>query len=125
MTEHREHARAPIALEVRYRRLNAFFADYTRNVSRGGTFIRTTRPLSPGTRFLFRLVIPGRDAPLALAGEVVRVESGPGAGMGIRFIWEDDRRRADLAALVERLMTDSLGEHVARRLLEPTPSPRR
>lgn len=119
MTEHRQHARAPIALEVRYRRLNAFFADYTRNVSRGGTFIRTARPLPAGTRFAFKLLVPGRAEPLELAGEVVRVvPSGEGAGMGIRFVWDDPQRRADLEAAVERLMSESLGEHVAQKLLE-------
>jgi type IV pilus assembly protein PilZ len=125
MTEHRGHARAPIALEVRYRRLNAFFADYTRNISRGGTFIRTARPLPAGTRFLFKLLVPDRADPLELSGEVVRVvPAGPGAGMGIRFVWDDEGRRTELFALVERLMADSLGEQVTRRLLEVVP-PRR
>ncbi|HET9599508.1 MAG TPA: TIGR02266 family protein [Anaeromyxobacteraceae bacterium] len=119
MTEHRQHARAPIALEVRYRRLNAFFADYTRNVSRGGTFIRTSRPLPPATRFVFKLIVPGRAEPLELAGEVVRVvPAGENAGMGIRFVWDDEQRRAELEAVVERLMAESLGPHVAEKLLE-------
>ena len=30
-----------IELTVEYKRMNAFFADYTKNISRGGTFIRT------------------------------------------------------------------------------------
>jgi type IV pilus assembly protein PilZ len=29
--------------------MNAFFADYTKNISRGGTFIRTDKPLDIGT----------------------------------------------------------------------------
>ena len=118
MTEHRQHTRAPIALDVRYGKLNAFFADYTRNISRGGTFIRTPRPLPTGTRFLFKLGVPGRPAPLEITGEVVRVEAaGENAGMGIRFGWDEGRSRADLDALVERLMSDSLGAHVAEKLL--------
>ena len=45
--------RGPIALRVDYKRLNSFFADYTKNISRGGTFIRTDRPLQLGTEFVF------------------------------------------------------------------------
>ena len=41
--------RAPIELKVEYKRLNTFFADYTKNISRGGTFIATDKPLPVGT----------------------------------------------------------------------------
>ena len=47
--------RAPIELKVEYKRLNTFFADYTRNISRGGTFIGTDKPLKVGTEFVFAL----------------------------------------------------------------------
>ena len=118
MTENREHARAPIELRVDYRRLNSFFADFTRNISKGGTFIETRRMLPLGTRFLFRLAIPGREEPFELRGEVVHASAeGEEAGMGIRFVWEDDRRRAEFEAAVEALMEQSLGPHVTHRLL--------
>ena len=45
MPEHRDHARAPIELEVDYKKLNSFFADYTKNISKGGTFIKTRKAL--------------------------------------------------------------------------------
>lgn len=118
MTEHRRHARAPIELAVSYRRLNSFFVDYTRNVSAGGMFVRTARPLPPGTRFAFRLEIPGRPEPLHLTGEVVHgTATGEAAGMGLRFVWEDEAARAEFEALVERLMVDSLGPQAAAALL--------
>src|SRR5690606_4678270 len=40
----RAHPRIPIELRVDYPKLNAFFADYTRNISKGGTFVRTAQP---------------------------------------------------------------------------------
>jgi type IV pilus assembly protein PilZ len=43
----RQHARAPIELKVDYKKMNSFFADYTKNISKGGTFIKT--PSAPGS----------------------------------------------------------------------------
>src|SRR5580700_6639247 len=63
--------RAAIQLRVDYKRLNTFFADYTKNISKGGTFIRTTKPLDVGTEFVFVLSVPSHNAQLALKGEVV------------------------------------------------------
>ena len=72
--ERRDQDRAPIKLEVQYKRLNTFFADYTRNISKGGTFIRTARPLDIGTEFVFVLVLPeangGEGTRLELTGVV-------------------------------------------------------
>ena len=39
--DRRGDPRQPIELKVEYKRLNAFFADYTKNISRGVTFIQT------------------------------------------------------------------------------------
>ena len=118
MAEHREHGRAPIELKVDYKKLNSFFADYTKNISKGGTFIKTRKTLPVGTRFLFRLTVPGRPAPFELSGEVVHAKaSGEEAGMGIRFVWAADRDRADFEGAVEALMQESLGPLVSNRLL--------
>jgi len=120
MSEHREHPRAPIELKVDYRRLNSFFADYTKNISKGGTFIKTRKALPPGTRFLFRLSVPGREEPFELSGEVVHAYAeGEESGMGIRFVWTSDEERSRFERLVEQLMTESLGPLVAQNLLRP------
>lgn len=118
MAENREHGRAPIELKVDYKKLNSFFADYTKNISKGGTFIKTRKTLPVGTRFLFRLTVPGRGHPLELNGEVVHASAGGDEpGMGIRFVWADDRERVSFEALVEGLMSESLGPLVANKLL--------
>lgn len=118
MTEHRRHPRAPIELKVSYHRLNSFLVDYTRNVSVGGMFVRTARPLAPGTRFEFRLTVPGHAEPLSLVGEVIhRVEEGPEKGMGLRFVWEDEGAAEAFRRAVERLVQDSLGAQTAAALL--------
>jgi len=42
--DRRREARAPIELKVEYKRLNTFFYDYTKNISRGGRSSRRTSP---------------------------------------------------------------------------------
>jgi type IV pilus assembly protein PilZ len=125
--ERRREMRAPIELKVEYKRLNTFFADYTKNISRGGTFIATQKPLPIGTEFVFALGVPGLTEPLRLRGKVmwttpvdVASPANP-AGMGIEFQYEDDQERREKAARVERLLLQELGEHLATKLLGRTP----
>ena len=68
--QHRSGPRAPIELKVEYKQLNTFFADYTKNICKGGTFIRTKKPLAIGTEFVFKLQVPQLEAPLELHGRV-------------------------------------------------------
>ncbi len=114
----RTHARAPIELKVDYKKLNSFFADYTKNISKGGTFIKTQKPLPIGTRFVFKLTVPHRPAPFELLGEVVwATTEGAEAGMGIRFVYASESQREEFEAVVEQLMSDSLGPELAGKLL--------
>lgn len=120
----RQSARAPLRLRVDYERMNSFFADYTKNLSKGGTFIKTSRPLPVGTRCHFAFTLPALGDPLLLAGEVSWLRSaedaaakGEDPGMGVRFVFEDPRQEKEFGALVERLMEESLGREVAQGLL--------
>jgi type IV pilus assembly protein PilZ len=124
----RAHVRAPIELRVEYKRLNMFFADYTKNISRGGTFIKTKKPLDVGTEFLFKLAITGLPEPLALRGRVkwvVRegepvpdgVPVGHDPGMGIGFLYANEAERREVERIVEKLMADSLGPVLSSQLL--------
>lgn len=118
----RQHPRAPIQLRVDYKRMNSFFADYTKNISKGGTFIKTNKPLETGTQFLFKLTIPRRDKPFELLGEVVWSKpEGEDPGMGIRFIYADDSQRTSFEAIVEKLMEESLGPELTQKLLNKSP----
>jgi type IV pilus assembly protein PilZ len=118
MIENRQHGRAPIELKVDYRKLNSFFADYTKNISKGGTFITTKKSLPNGTRFIFRLSVPDRAAAFELNGEVVRsAAAGEEPGMGIRFVWGDELERIEFERTVEQLMEKSLGAELTGNLL--------
>lgn len=127
--ERRHEVRAPIELKVEYKRLNTFFADYTRNISRGGTFIKTTRPLPIGTEFLFKLFVPQLGDALRIQGEVQwivteadiaegRVDHSAEPGMGIRFTYRQGSTQDEIDRVVERLMVDSLGQRLYSRLMD-------
>lgn len=117
----RKMERAAIELRVEYKRLNSFFADYTRNISKGGTFIRTERPLSIGTAFVFELHVPQLEAPLRLQGRVQWVADGKDddedPGMGIGFVYESEADRHRIESIVDQLMVSSLGTVLHQKLL--------
>jgi type IV pilus assembly protein PilZ len=135
----RADPRAPIVLKVEYKRLNTFFYDYTKNISKGGTFIKTDRSLGVGTVFLFRLIVPQTARvyaiqmsapvpPIELRGEVRWVvkpaeasaateASDQEAGMGIRFVYAEPGERTRLERAVEKMMVESLGPLICSRLL--------
>jgi type IV pilus assembly protein PilZ len=125
--DRRQLDRAPIVLKVEYKRLNTFFNDYTRNISKGGIFIKTPKPLGVGTGFIFKLFVPGLDEPIELRGEVRWTRKAPPTapkgrlgtpappspdsdpGMGIRLLYDNDDQRLAFERLAEKLMVESLG----------------
>jgi type IV pilus assembly protein PilZ len=119
--------RAPIELAVEYRRLKTFFADYTKNISRGGTFIATERPLPVGTEFMFSLSVPNMTLPIKLRGKVMwttearEASDANPAGMGIEFQYSSPDERAEKEALIERLFVSEFGERLARKILGRLP----
>jgi type IV pilus assembly protein PilZ len=126
--ERREGPRLPIQLKVEYKKLNTFFADYTKNICKGGTFIRTKKPLDVGTVFVFQLAVPTLAEPIEIRGEVRWVKregelSPPGVaedhdpGMGIRFIYDTPDERGRIEGAVEKMMIDSLGQLLYSKLM--------
>lgn len=55
------------------------------NLSMGGAFVRTARPLHEASPVGIVLVAPGRSRPIRLTGRVVSVARDHGAGMGLCF----------------------------------------
>ncbi|MCK5688742.1 TIGR02266 family protein [Myxococcota bacterium] len=124
--EKRAEGRAPIELKVEYKKLNTFFADFTKNISKGGTFIKTERPLPLGTEFIFKLTLPTRSDPFILRGVVVWINHEAEMqrpdfeemGMGIRFLFNDPSERTAFEKEVAGLMVDSLGQHLYDQLID-------
>ncbi len=93
--EARQDARVNCRVMVEYECVKDFLVDYCANMSVGGMFIQTERPLEPGTRFKLRFKIPEHEELIETTGEV-RWAVGAEAsgkmtpGMGIRFDHLDD-----------------------------------
>lgn len=127
--ERRETERAAVELPIEYERLNALLSDYTHNISRGGTFIRTEEPLALGTVLSFTIMAPQLGDPIILRGAVRWVvtaeDSGAErpAGMGIAFVFDSPDHRAAVEGRLDRLMVASLGPAVFERLMgRPAPT---
>jgi type IV pilus assembly protein PilZ len=119
--EKRTGPRAPIELKVDYKRLNSFFADYTKNISKGGTFIHTKHPLPVGTTFHFKISLPKRVEPFELLGEVAWLrQAPPEPGMGIQFVYADADQRDRFERHVAKLMEENLGPELSSKLLGST-----
>lgn len=126
----RSDPRFPMAVRVRYPRRNAFFFEYTRNISRGGMFIGTQEPREVGDRFFFELDVPGEEEPFRLLGEVrwrvtpeevSSVRDVPGealeVGMGIAFIFDDEAQQARFNDRVVTMLNDAFGPEITKELL--------
>jgi type IV pilus assembly protein PilZ len=128
LQERRRDHRGTIELVVRYQRMNAFFADYARNISRGGTFVATLKPLPQGTEFMFALGVPQLEEPLQLRARVMwtteasAATKGNPAGMGIQFQYRDAAERAKLEGFIEGLIVEHLGPRHAELMLGRPPA---
>jgi len=94
------------------------------NISKGSTFIKTTRPLQVGSRCQFALSLPALPEPLLLDAEVTWTltaeearERGAEPGMGVRFVFQDQAARREFERTIERMMEQSLGADITQKLL--------
>ena len=84
--EHRQHLRVPVALKVSYLSKGDLARDLVVNLSPGGLFIRTGKPLTIGTDVDLEVLIGDEDPPLHVRGQVVWLnDANQQEGMGIRF----------------------------------------
>jgi type IV pilus assembly protein PilZ len=118
-------------LTVEYERLNALLSDYTHNISQGGTFIRTDRPMQVGTVLSFTIQAPRLEDGIVLQGvvrwvvEVAQSRSDRPAGMGIAFVYDSPDEKEALETRLDRLMAQALGPVAFEKLMgRPAPSVR-
>ena len=95
-------------LPVAYRTVSGFVTDWAVNISRGGLFINTQKPLPVGTHVKLIVSLPGTEFPFDLTGRVTRVNESHAAnnqvpGMAIEFVGVDEEKRIRLEEFVERL----------------------
>ncbi len=102
--------RKPARLKIAYRRVDAFVSEYGENLARGGTFIKTPKPLDEGRECVFELTIPGRDTPIMLKGVVVwsskgkeTLEEGQERGMAIKYLFDEGTGKREIEQLLDEL----------------------
>jgi uncharacterized protein (TIGR02266 family) len=101
-------ARLHHELPVAYRSVGSFLSDWATNISQGGLFINTRKPLPVGTDVKILIQLPGAAFPCELHGRVARVTEFDNAanmvpGMGIEFTNVDDGRKHEIDEFVTRL----------------------
>jgi uncharacterized protein (TIGR02266 family) len=94
----RGESRIPASLRVEFKVRDSRYRAYTKDVSPHGVFLKTPRPLAPGTRLSLEVHLPGREDALLIQGEVRRViEAHAGSqllpGIGVRFVDIDPEAR--------------------------------
>ena len=89
----RELFRVDAKVEVEFKSFDQFYSEYSKNLSKGGIFIKSKNVLKPQTILEIVIKLPGQDNNLNILGEVVHViepemEAAHGwdAGMGVHFI---------------------------------------
>jgi uncharacterized protein (TIGR02266 family) len=110
MSDTRKDERTDLSLKVRFKsaNLDEFVEHYSTDISRGGLFIKSKKPMAVGTllKFEFQLkdqsrLIHGVGRVAWTRGEDVASENAP-PGMGIKFIKMDAESRDLVHNIVER-----------------------
>jgi uncharacterized protein (TIGR02266 family) len=108
----RQQKRLAIAVEVEYRTAGAFLVAYSVNLSAGGMFVETPKPLPIDTPLSLKFAVPGSES-LEVQGIVAWVRDTPStvgpAGMGVRFA---DPLETRYGELIDRLVERFRGIHV-------------
>lgn len=102
--EQRAAERAHVEVDVGLLSDSNFYTGFSGDISEGGVFVATGKPLAPGTNVTLYFVLPGGRA-VRVAGHVrwSRVaESGRVSGMGVGF---SELRPSDRAAIAEYCAT--------------------
>jgi type IV pilus assembly protein PilZ len=106
----RAHARAPLAVKVKYTTPEGkHFDSLTGGIGGGGLFIESSQPLAPGTELAVEFALPDRPWERHKAkAKVAWTRNKPERfllfpGMGIQFTDIDDKSRQDLVDLVAAL----------------------
>ncbi|HPC47232.1 MAG TPA: PilZ domain-containing protein [Deltaproteobacteria bacterium] len=107
MKEKRRYTRKPLRVEARYQDSSGrVLKGIVRNVSIGGVFIETPRPLERGEVIHLSLDAVDLGKVIDVEGRVVRSE--PERGMGIEFLDQENKDIKKLISTMRKLEQASL-----------------
>ena len=106
-------ARVPVRFDIEYTQVGKMDGGTCLNLSRGGMFIATPRPVPPGSEIILHFTLPGLSDPVSVLGQVRWVggeRTGPStdSGMGVQFV-----NPAPSEAALIRIVVDSLCKEAA------------
>jgi type IV pilus assembly protein PilZ len=109
--EHRKisriSTRTSTVIRVNYHTTDSFFTDFADNISDGGMFIATPKPLKPGTRLSLEFLLPECDYPIHVKAKVAWSRSVPSEGqqrgMGVKFDDLSPSAKNKINTIVKRL----------------------
>jgi len=113
MSDTRKDKRAPVSLKVCFKSatVDEFIEQYSKDVSKGGIFIKSSQPMAVGTLLKFQFQLKDESQLIRGVGRVVwsRAEEDAGSerpsGMGIKFIKMD----GDSKTMVDRIVDSNEG----------------
>jgi type IV pilus assembly protein PilZ len=89
----RELLRIKAKLKIEYKSFDQFYKEYTKDISKGGLFIKTDKILNSQDVVEISLYLPDQDEPIKMVGEIVHViepeladAHGWEGGMGVHFV---------------------------------------
>jgi len=109
----RDSLRVPTMMDVTFEDARGFEQAYLRNISEGGVYLETRRPLPLGTRFELAITIADSGEKLALKVEVVWVNGNPSPSSGLKpgvgVAWLDLPRedKGAIKAIVHRALDEA------------------
>ena len=111
VTNRRQAERLHHEIPVTYRSVGTFLSDWATDISQGGLFINTRKPLPVGTVVKLIVQLPGAAFPFDMTGRVTRVagwesHARMAPGMGVEFTDLDASKRERIDAFVEKLRKD-------------------
>jgi type IV pilus assembly protein PilZ len=88
-SDRRKYVRVTLNLLIKYETMEEFNSDYSQNLSLGGMFIKTDRPLPVGTELQIHFLLPDIIGAVTTEGVVMHNtlddEDAEAEGMGIEF----------------------------------------
>lgn len=105
---------------VRVATAERFRSSYLKDLSEGGLFIKTSKPLPIGREAVIDLLPPGFTSPLRLTATVVRHGPDDAPGMGVRFAELTPENREALRALIQSYESAAVPPNLPAATADPT-----
>ena len=116
-SERRKELRVPAAIRVRYHAEQTFVNNYIHNLSKGGIFVSTPKPLPLNSHLKLKLIFQDKDKEIEVEGKVVWENTQKQArqditrpGMGVKFTKISDEAQAMIDDLIHDNITESAKE---------------